>query len=42
LTTGSALNDEVQGILDLGVRALLAKPFDAAQLSRSLASLTIA
>ncbi len=37
LMTGSALNEEVQLLLDAGVRGFLPKPFDAAELSRALA-----
>jgi len=37
LMTGSAVNEEVQGLLDAGVRGFLPKPFDAAELSRALA-----
>jgi len=37
LTTGFALNDEAQRIIDLGVRGFLAKPFDIHTLSEALA-----
>lgn len=40
LTTGFALNDEAQAILDLGVRGFLAKPYDIAALSEALARAT--
>jgi two-component system, cell cycle sensor histidine kinase and response regulator CckA len=39
LITGSAMNDEVRAILDLGVGAWLEKPYDVAGLADSLASL---
>lgn len=42
LTTGYAFNEEAQKILDLGVRAFLAKPFDPAQLSQTLAQVAAA
>jgi CheY-like chemotaxis protein len=37
LTTGYALNDEAQSILDLGVRGFIEKPFDVYTLSREVA-----
>jgi two-component system cell cycle sensor histidine kinase/response regulator CckA len=37
LTTGYALNEEAQGILDLGVRVLVEKPYDADELSAAIA-----
>jgi DNA-binding NarL/FixJ family response regulator len=37
LTTGFALNDEAQRILDLGVRGFIAKPFTIETLSSALA-----
>jgi CheY-like chemotaxis protein len=37
LTTGFALNEEAQGILDLGVRDFIAKPFSVALLSHVMA-----
>jgi DNA-binding NarL/FixJ family response regulator len=36
LTTGFALNDEAQAILDLGVRGFLAKPYDIDALGEAL------
>lgn len=39
LTTGYALNEEAQGILDMGVRGFLEKPWSASHLSRALAEL---
>ncbi len=37
LTTGFTDNEEVQRILDVGVREFIAKPYDIASLSRALA-----
>ncbi len=37
LTTGYALNHDAQGILDLGVRGFVSKPFDGDQLGQALA-----
>lgn len=37
LTTGFALNEEAQGILDLGVRGFIAKPYDIGALSEAIA-----
>ena len=36
LTTGYAMNEEVQGILDLGVRGFIQKPYDARSLAEAL------
>ncbi|MEJ7730164.1 MAG: response regulator [Polyangiaceae bacterium] len=41
LTTGFALNEEAQRILDLGVRGFLAKPFDLETLSEAVAAITL-
>jgi two-component system, cell cycle sensor histidine kinase and response regulator CckA len=40
LTTGFALNEEAQRILDLGVRGFLAKPFDVNALAEALAEVS--
>ena len=40
LTTGFALNEEAQRILDLGVRGFLAKPFDVNALAEALADVS--
>jgi two-component system cell cycle sensor histidine kinase/response regulator CckA len=37
LTTGFALNEEAQAILDLGVRGFIAKPYDVQALSEAIA-----
>ena len=37
LTTGYALNEEAQQLLDLGVRGFIEKPFDAIALSAAIA-----
>jgi DNA-binding response OmpR family regulator len=37
LTTGYALNEEAQGVLDLGVRGFIEKPFDIYTLSAEIA-----
>ncbi|MDB4998201.1 MAG: Sensory box histidine kinase/response regulator [Myxococcaceae bacterium] len=42
LTTGYALNDEAQRILDLGVRGFIPKPFTMESLSEALAQLAVA
>ena len=39
LMSGYAINEEVQDILDLGVRAFLPKPYSVEQLATALASL---
>lgn len=42
LTTGFALNDEAQAVLDLGVREFLAKPYDLETLGEAVARLVSA
>jgi DNA-binding NarL/FixJ family response regulator len=42
LTTGYALNDEAQHIIDLGVRGFIPKPFTMESLSEALAQLACA
>ena len=37
LTTGYALNEAAQAILDLGVRGFIEKPWNASRISRALA-----